>query len=476
IRLRGHRTGLIFCNESVFRILYHFPATLSILSSEMHFGWTSPSLPILIRGGYKFRITAEEASWLAVILLAGTIFGAVFTGCLADVLGRKKLILFTALPLFAAWLAIALAESVEVLYAARFTAGLSSGISISAVPMYLGEIAEPDVRGMLASMCPVCVVFGVLLINILGNYLDIVHTAFVSSIFPVVLFATFAWMPESPSFLLLKQRKEQARETLVTLRGKDNGEAELKRLEEVFEPKKATVLDLFLKSTNRKAAVVAYGLRTVQQFCGTTALTFYCKTIFEQADDLISANVGTIVYFSLQLVVAFLASFIVDIFGRRPLLIISLLGCSSTLFLLSFYIYVKDCTSYDIDLYTFVPVIALLLNVTFISIGIRNIPLLMMGEMFSTDIKPVALCVGTIFYSIVATLSAKLFYLTNEMLGMYVPFLIFALLSLVSVVFVVFCVPETKGKTLEDIQNELEGSKLFNNKERYSVSKEKGKA
>lgn len=124
-----------------------FPGTLCILSSEMHFGWTSPSLPLLIGGDYRIQITKEEASWLAVILLAGTVFGAIFTGCLADILGRKMTILFTALPLFISWMLIAMANYVTELYIARFIAGLASGMSISTVPMYLGEIAEPEVRG-----------------------------------------------------------------------------------------------------------------------------------------------------------------------------------------------------------------------------------------------------------------------------------------------------------------------------------------
>ncbi|KAJ8929883.1 hypothetical protein NQ314_017389 [Rhamnusium bicolor] len=295
----------------------------------------------------------------------------------------------------------------------------------------------------------------------MGSYLSIDETAFVSSIFPVILFITFIWMPGSPSFLLLKHRNDEALKTLEMLRGKENAEIEMKRLTEAITEKKnenTSVFELFLNRTNRKAALVAYGLRTIQQFCGTTAITFYCKTIFEQADGFISPSTGTIIYFSLQLVIAFLSSFIVDIFGRRPLLIVSLVGSSVTLFLMSSYMYVKDCTDIDTDNYNFLPIIALLLNVSFISIGIRNIPLLMMGEMFATNIKPIAVCVGTIFYSILATLSAKVFYITNDLFGMYVPFLIFSILGFLSILFVIFCVPETKGKTLEDIQRLLEGS------------------
>lgn len=116
----------------------------------MHFGWTSPSLPHLIGGTYKFQITNDEASWIAVILLAGTVLGALIAGKLTDILGRKKVILMTTVPLLVGWLMIGSAESATSLYVARFISGMSSGLSFSTVPMYLGEIAEPKIRGKFA--------------------------------------------------------------------------------------------------------------------------------------------------------------------------------------------------------------------------------------------------------------------------------------------------------------------------------------
>lgn len=141
----------IFKCLSIISITYiidnFFIGTLCILSSEMHFGWTSPSLPHLTGGTYKFRITDDEASWIAVMLLAGTVAGALIAGKLTDVLGRKKVILMTAIPLFIGWIMIGLAESPVMLYVARFISGVSSGLSFSTIPMYLGEIAEPRIRG-----------------------------------------------------------------------------------------------------------------------------------------------------------------------------------------------------------------------------------------------------------------------------------------------------------------------------------------
>ncbi|CAH1968369.1 unnamed protein product [Acanthoscelides obtectus] len=218
-----------FGGRRIVQYVTSVSATLCILSSEMHFGWTSPSLPQLTSGQYSFTINQDEASWLAVILLAGTVVGAFFAGTSANLLGRKKIVLLTAVPLLIGWYMIALATNVKVLYAARFIAGMSSGLCFSTVPMYLGEVSEPDIRGMLTSLAPVCVVLGVLFINVIGNYLPIDTTAYVSSIFPVVFVLTFIWMPESPAYLLQKNQTEAAKRALVLLRGPQEGEKELNR-------------------------------------------------------------------------------------------------------------------------------------------------------------------------------------------------------------------------------------------------------
>nr|XP_023020585.1 facilitated trehalose transporter Tret1-like [Leptinotarsa decemlineata] len=442
----------------IYQYLAAVTATLCILSSEMHFGWSSPSIPALTKGTYKFQISSNDASWLAVTLLPGTILGAVIAGTLTGVLGRRKVILFTSVPLLTGWIMIGLARNVATLYVARFVAGISSGLSFSTVPMYLGEIAEPQIRGMLASLCPVFVVLGILIVNILGNFLAIDTAAFVACIFPLLLFVTFVWMPESPSFLLQHNRIGEARATLEMLRGEEEAVKEMETLtKNVIEESKdkGLINYFFLDRVNRRCAFVAYGLRSIQQFCGTTAITFYCKTIFEDEEDFLPANVTTILYFSLQLSVAFVAIFVVDYFGRKPLLIVSIIGSCSTLFLMGVYEFLKASTEIDTDPFNYAPLLILFANIIFVSIGVRNIPLLMMGEVFSPRVKPLALCFGTIYYSLMAMLSAKIFYLTKEAFGMYVPFMVFGTLTFLSLFFVIFYVPETKGMRLEDIQIKL---------------------
>ncbi|CAH1111668.1 unnamed protein product [Psylliodes chrysocephalus] len=434
--------------------------TICIISSEMHFGWTSPSLPALTDGSYKFRITNSEASWLAVILLAGTVLGAVIAGRLTDILGRKKIILITSVPLWIGWITIGLAKSSTALFVARFVAGISSGLSFSTVPMYLAEIAEPKIRGLVTSLCPVCVVLGVLSINVIGSIFTIDTTAYLASSLPLILFITFIWMPESPSYLLQKSKREKAIKVLNLLREKNEAVEELDRITKSLaeSTEEGRLVDLFMDKTNRKAVLIAYGLRTIQQCCGATALTFYCKTIFQESESILSSNVSTIIYFSLQLLVSILAIFLVDIYGRKPLLLVSTIGTTLTLFSMSFYLFMKDHTGIMVSHLKYLPLIALFLNIIFFSVGVRIVPLLMMGEVFSRKIKGKALCVGTIYYSILAMIFAKVFYDTKEAYGLFVPFFGFSVLSFCSIFFVTFLVPETKGLNLEEIQEILKGN------------------
>lgn len=265
-------------------------------------------------------------------------------------------------------------------------------------------------------------------------------------------------MPESPSFLIRKERRDEAVATLMILRDLDNSTVE-KEIEKITSQhgihKKGSFKQLFCNRINRRAVFIAYGLRTIQQFAGTTALTFYCKTIFEESGDVLSSKVSSLIYFSLQLIVAFCMIFIVDLVGRKPLLLVSIIGTSTSLFLLGGYLFIKDHSDIDITSIKFLPVITLLSNVVFFSIGIRNVPLIIMSEIFSPSIKSLALCYGTIYYSILAFSLAKLFFITNETFGMYASFLLYGSLTLSSIFFVIYFIPETKGLTLDEIQKLL---------------------
>lgn len=427
----------------------------------MHAGWPSPSLHQLLDENSTLPITNEQGSWLAIMPLIGGAIGSIIAASTIDILGRKKTILFTSFPFFAAWIMVAFAKSFTVLVVARLIAGAADGVTFTAVPMYLGEIAEPKVRGMLGSSCSATFIFGIFVINALGSYLSITVTALLSSLVPIALLLTFLWMPESPYYLLMRGNKDDAKKSLQTFRGIKEIDTELNRIDTAVKEQMHNTgkfVDLFKVSSNRKALFIAFGLRAAQQFSGTMAITFYAKPIFSESGNF-SATTATMLYFTIQLCLCIISSIIVDKSGRRPLLIISITGAAICLLLEGIYFYIDKFTLLDISAFSFTQVVALIGFVIMFSLGMQTIPILMLCELFPTNVKAFALCLADIYFCIIASVVSKFFQIMKDNFGIHVPFFAFAVCCVLGLVFIVLCVPETKGKTLEEIQNQLRNRK-----------------
>ncbi|XP_060534859.1 facilitated trehalose transporter Tret1-like [Cylas formicarius] len=456
--------GVLKINEDASP-LYQFVATvagcLGVISGAMHFGWPSPSLPHLLSPNSTIPISDEDGSWLAAMPCIGAASGSLLTAYAVDRIGRKTCMLMTAPGYFAAWLMVAFATTKWELYAARFISGAADGLVFTAFPMYLGEIASYDIRGLLGSSLQLSMIAGMLVINVLGSYLSIYHTALVSAVLPPIFFVAFGLMPESPYYLVMKGREEDAADSLRLFRRTADVSAELARVSEAVKAEleqSGRVVDLVKIPSNRKAVLIVFGLRTIQQLSGTTAIMFYAKTIFHQASGGVSPSVATIIYFSLQLVVALAGSFLVDKLGRKPLLVVSIIGSGLALSLEGVYFYLAQNTTLDVSSLKTVPLIALLAYVVVFNVGMGTIPVLLLGEMFPTGVKAFALCLADIWFGIIVTLTSKGFQIIKDDFGIAVPFFGFAACCVVGLVFIVWVVPETKGKTLENIQDELKGA------------------
>lgn len=402
---------------------------------------------------------------MAVMPLIGALLGSGIVGATVDILGRKRTIILSSFPFLAAWIMVAYSKSILVLYIARFIAGVADGWVFTAVPMYIGEIAEPKIRGMLGTSVSVSWIFGILLINIIGSHLSITVTALISSILPIVSLLTFIWMPESPYYLLMKENLNEARRSLQIFRGLSDVDSELNRISNAIKTQMENTgkfFDLVTVKSNRKALFIMMILRAAQQFSGTTAITFYTQYIFKETGDNISPELATIIYVSVQLVLAMFSSSIVDKAGRKPLLIISSIGSAITLLIEGSYFYLKLCTDINIDSFSIVPVVSLIAFVVVFSLGMQTIPLLMLGELFPANVKASALCFADIYFSILATIVSKFFQIVKDSFGIYVPFFVFSFCCLLGLIAVIFFVPETNGKTLEDIQMYLRGETRSN--------------
>jgi sugar porter (SP) family MFS transporter len=442
-----------------YQYLTTFTALLTIVTGGLHYAWPSPSLPQYTSGNStSFHITEDEGSWIVIMELISPIPSCFIGALLVDIIGRKKCILLTAVPYFVGWLMIAFAKSAFTLGAARFLVGISDGIAFTVIPLYIAEIADASIRGLLAACISVTWIFGMLLINVIGSYLSITMTAAICSVFPILLLLTFSWMPESPYFLLLKNDYEGARAALKKFKGRNDVDDELTRLQQAVRSQNETsgsFMDLFKRSNNQRGLGIVAIVRNSQQMSGVAAISFYTLSIFNEAGDFISPLTATIIYVSIQCVMTVVCSAAIDKTGRRPLLILSLGGSALSLFAEGSYFYIKDFTDIDTSSFHFVPVVALIGYVILFNVGAQPIPLLMQGELFPTKVKALASCVSEVYFCIIAATVSKFFQMMRDSYGMYLPFYAFATCCAINLIFVIVFVPETKGKTLEEIQDFL---------------------
>ncbi|XP_076263708.1 facilitated trehalose transporter Tret1-like isoform X2 [Rhynchophorus ferrugineus] len=424
----------------------------------MQYGWPTTALPKLLGNETYIHISDDQGSWLVVITLTGSCVGALLVGTTVDYIGRKRTIILTSLPFFFSWILTALTKSVVILYIARFIAGIADGLIFTPVSMYIAEMSNPKIRGRLASAVVSFWIFGTLLENISGIYLSIKTAALLSSILPILAALTMWCFPESPYYLLMKGRRDDAREALIKFQRTPDVEDELRRLSEAVKEQSQNggkFLDLFTVKSNRKAALIMVILRGAQQFSGVTAIMFYAQQIFIEAESTISSELSTILYFSVKLLISIFCSGVVDRTGRRPLLFISLIGASTALFVEGTFFYVKLRTDIDTKPFSFVPVVGLISYVVIFSLGMQSIPLIILGELFPTNVKAFAMSSSDIYFNIVASIATKFFQIMKDSYGMFVPFYTFGCICLSSFVLIYLMVPETKGKTLEDIQSNL---------------------
>ena len=437
-------------------LIYPLTGTILTLAAAAAYGWTSPSLIKLQADDSHIPVTNDESSWIAAFMVLGTIVGPIPTAWSVDRFGRKKTLLFAAIPLVAAWFLVGFAKSVFVLYVARFLSGISYGTVYSATPMYLGEIASDFIRGSIGTLLTVMAKTGILFVYAVGPYVSVQALAWILMSLPIVFVLVFIWLPESPYYLVDKNRTEDAQKSLQWLRGNDNIGQELEQMKVAIEKarlNKGTFKELFTRG-NRRSLIIVLGLGACQQLCGSQAVIAYAQSFFEKVGSDLGSSESSIILAVVQLITAAFSSSIVDRLGRRPLLLISTSGSAVCTAIIGTYFFLEH-DGVDVSDYTMVPFITIMIFIISYTIGLATVPFAILGEIFPSNIKAVAAAVYTMFASAVGFGVIKLYQVVSDDLGIFYTFWGFAVCSLLFVLFVWFLVPETKGKPLAQILEEM---------------------
>ncbi|KAM0908902.1 hypothetical protein ACQ4PT_015169 [Festuca glaucescens] len=389
------------------------------------------------------------------ILTIGAMIGAVTSGRLADFLGRKMTMRISATICIFGWLFIHFAKGATMLYFGRTLLGYSTGILSYVVPVFIAEIAPKDLRGGLATSNQLLICSGSSATYIVGTLVAWRNLVFVGIMPCLLLLAGLPFIPESPRWLANVGREKEFRTSLQKLRGEnvDTSEEaiEIKEYIESLQTfPKARIQDLFL-SKNIYAVTVGVGLMIFQQLGGINGVGFYASSIFTSAG--FSGKLGTILIGIIQIPITLFGAILMDRSGRRVLLMVSASGTFLGCFMTGISFYLKAHGLFP----EWVPALALsgiLVYIGAYSIGMGPVPWVVMSEIFSINMK----AIGGSLVTLVSWLGSFAISYSFSFLMDWSSagtFFMFSAASLATILFVARLVPETKGRTLEEIQDTL---------------------
>ncbi|XP_058804249.1 facilitated trehalose transporter Tret1-like isoform X2 [Phymastichus coffea] len=455
-------------------------ATLSMVAAGTVYGWTTTMQKRLnhIADDLPFRIEADESSWVVSVTVIGSMIGPFYGAYVAASYGRKLCLLATAAFYVTGWLLVIFAQAAWYLYLSRIILGIGVGMSYTANPMYVSEVADVNIRGALSTLIAVNVFTGSLLACSVGPWVAYRVLGVVMLAVPVLFLASFVWFPESPYYLVSKGRSAEALRALRFFKGLGD-EAELRQELELVRRNigeqassgqssadelkfKFSDFLLLMKTNNRRALLIVMALILGQQLSGNFSTMQYLETMFETADSAVDSHVATIIVLAVGLVSGATCTLMVEGAGRRPLLIFSGFGCAVVLGVLGAYLAVdhapKDNVNSAINL---LPVLDVIVFQVVYQIGLGTMPNLLIGELFPTNVKGIAGAIVTVFDGLTGFVVSKMFEVIFTNVGPHVPYLFFSASCTILFVFVYAFVPETKRKTFNEIQDILAELKPF---------------
>lgn len=418
-------------------------------------------------GEYGFPIDAEAWSWIGSAAGLGAAVMCVAIGTIINLIGRKLTMLLLVIPFVIGWALVTWPNGIAMLMVGRVLLGISGGAFCVTAPTYTGEIAQKEIRGTLGSYFQLMLTVGILFVYAVGSGVNVFTLNIICLVIPIVFGAVFLFMPETPLYLVSKNRNEEAIKSLKWLRGSEyDYSAELTELQDDHNERlaaKVSIIGALTRKASIKALIISIGLMFFQQMSGINAVIFYTGFIFNAANTGIDPSIATIIVGVMQVIATFVASMVVDKLGRRILLLISVSVMAICTILLGIFFYLADLNNGSVDNLGWLPIVSLSIFIIMFSIGFGPIPWLILGELFAPDVKGIAASISGALNWVLAFIITKTFTNIREAIGIGETFWLFSGLSVLGIVFVFFVVPETKGKSLVEIQKMLAGEKADNN-------------
>lgn len=406
----------------------------------------------------KYDLSAAMMGWAASAALVGCVIGAMFSGTLSDKIGRKKVLIISAILFAISSIGTALPPDLTWFVIFRMLGGVGIGIASILAPLYISEIAPAAIRGRLVSIYQLGIVSGILLIyfvnaGIAGMYDEAWNIdygwrwMFGSGIIPSIFFLILLiFVPESPRWLAQNGREDEALFILNKVSGPEKAERDLFEIKRPVLAESTSFSEL-LKPGLRTALVIGVILSILSQVTGINAIMYYAPEIFKSTGDgSDSALLQTVLVGAVNVLFTLIAIKYVDQFGRKGLLLVGSAGMAVCLFLVGAAFYFEWLDGY----FVLVPILA---YIAFFAISLGPMTFVVVGEIFPNRVRGKAMSVALFFLWVAVYLVSQTFPMLLESIGSAYTFWLYMLMSVVAFLFVWKALPETKGKSLEEIEN-----------------------
>lgn len=419
-----------------------------------------------------FQITQSPAlqGWAMSCALIGCLLGALTSGVFSDRFGRKKLLIFSAFLFFVSALGTGASANFTAFVAYRILGGIGIGLASNLSPMYIAEVSPAHMRGKFVSLNQLTIVIGILLAQLINWQIaqpvasgasdaDILNSwngqsgwrwMFWAETIPAALFFLFMFaVPESPRWLAQNANELKVKQILERIGGSSYAQKEFQNINDSLAKRNQKVHFRFLlRNEIRPILIIGIVLAAFQQWCGINVIFNYAEEVFEAAGYGVSDILFNIVITgSVNLVFTFIAIYTVDKLGRRPLMLLGAGGLAG--------IYAFLGTAYYFNFSGWISLVLVVSAIACYAMSLAPVTWVVLSEIFPNRIRGAAMAMATLSLWLACFVLTYTFPLLNTALGTYGTFWLYGLICVGGFIFIRNKLPETKGKSLEEIENEI---------------------
>ncbi len=399
-----------------------------------------------------FQLNAFMKGFVVSTALAGCVVGALFIGKPGDIYGRRFMLRIMAFLFLFSMLGTGLAPNISVFVVARFLGGIAVGGASVLTPMYISEIAPPELRGRLVATNQLAIVTGILVAFFSDYLIDSVlqgswRWMFLAGVFPSLIFGILLFfIPRSPRWLMKVNREDEARHVIELVNPEADVDEMISSIREslVFEAKFKNIS--IFKKPYLRLVIIGLAIGMFNQLAGINVIMYYSTDIFRDAGfSAESALLQSVLIGFTNLIFTIIAMTLIDKFGRKFLLYIGAGGISVFLGLFSWAFISGNTTG-------FILVSLLIGYIAFFAFSQGAVIWVILSEMFPTNIRARGTAIGSFSHWIFNFAIALLFPVVSAKTGVGWVFVFFTIATLLSLIFYRYALVETKGKSLEEIE------------------------